>query len=132
MKRVALLTLAVLVATAAPAAAAAKPKRLNCVNKSGTKYVFKRRPASCAVFGPGGSFGGGVDLKRLEWKGWGTKTARATGVECGFRLACSDVAVTVRAYRLRTCGSRRVYTRLKAKSKFGTSTVAVPRCPRRA
>jgi len=116
----------------ASAGAAAKPKRLNCINKGGTAYVFKKRPRACAVFGPGGTFGGGVDLKRLEWKGWGTKTARATGVECGFRLDCSDIAVTVRAYRLRTCGSRRVYTRLRARSKFGTSTVAVPRCPRRA
>ena len=112
--------------------AAAKPKRLNCINKGGTEYVFKRKPKACGVFGPGGSFGGGVDLRQLKWKGWGTKSARATGIECGFRADCSDIPVTVRAYRLRTCGSRRVYTRLRARSTFGTSTVAVPRCPRRA
>lgn len=108
---------------------AAKPKRLNCINKGGTSYVFKKRPKTCGVFGPGGTFGGGVDLRQLKWKGWGTRTARATGIECGFRQDCTAVAVKVRAFRLRTCGGKRVYTRLRATSKFGTTTAPAPRCP---
>ena len=71
MKRPRCSRLAILVCDRRPGRRAAKPKRLNCVNKGGTAYVFKKRPRACAVFGPGGTFGGGVDLKRLEWKGLG-------------------------------------------------------------
>jgi hypothetical protein len=110
--------------------ASAKPTRISCLNKGGSAYRYKRKPRSCAIFGPGGAFAGGVDLKKLAWTGWGRKTAKARGVECGFDAECSDIDVKVKAYRRRTgCNGKRAYTRIKATSQFGTTVARVPRCP---
>jgi hypothetical protein len=109
-------------------ASRAKPTRVSCSNKAGTKYLLKRKPSRCDIFGPGGSFGGGVALKGLKWKHWGRKTATATGVECGFKAECEDIAVKVKAYRLRKCGGKVSYTRVKATSKIGSTTARPPRC----
>jgi len=124
-----LLCLALTVAGVPSAAAAAKPKRITCVNKGGSDYLLKRKPGRCTVFGSGGTFGGGVDLRGLKWTDWGKKAARATGIECGFRQDCVNIPVKVKAFRLRTCGGKRVYTRLRASSTFGTTTAPAPRCP---
>jgi hypothetical protein len=116
-----------------PAAPAAPAKRLYCLDSAGSKYVAKRAPSRCAAFGPGGSFGGGVNLASLRWSGWGRATAKATGIERGFHLPYARTRVSVRAYRLvRGCGGRRVYSRLKASSRHGTTTVRLPTCSRRA
>jgi hypothetical protein len=112
----------------AAGAAKAKPTRVSCSNKGGTKYILSRKPARCDIFGPNGSFGGGVALKSLKWKHWGRKTATATGIECGFKADCVNVSVKVKAYRLRKCGSKRSYTRVKTTSKFGSTTARPPRC----
>jgi hypothetical protein len=114
------------------AASASKRTYLLCLNKSGTATVRKYKPGSCAAFGANGAFAGGVDLKRLKWKSWGGKTATGSGVECGFRASCANIAVSVRAYRRKTACGRRVYTRLRATSRFGSSTARLPGCPGRA
>ncbi len=108
-----------------------------CLNASGTRVVLRYRPQLCAHFGPNGAFGGGVNLKGLSWRLWGASTAQANGIECGFHLPCAEVPVQVRAYRIsRSCryrGSRyRIYTRLRATSSFGTTTVRLRACPGRA
>ena len=115
-----------------PAAASTLVTRIMCLNGDGDEYVPRRKPRTCAVLGSGGSFGGGVNLHRLRWRAWAEGTARARGREFGFHLPHSNIIVRVRAYRLRRACGRRVYTRLKATSRFGTTVVSVPRCPRPA
>ena len=41
-------------------------------------------PSHCAHYGPGGSFGGGVNLKKLEWRSWGGR--RGEGDRARVRL----------------------------------------------
>jgi hypothetical protein len=122
---------AVALLAAAPAGAQAKSSIL-CLNKAGTDYVRKVEPVHCAHFGPGGAFGGGVNLKRIHWKVWGGRAARGRGVECGFHLPCAGIKVRIRAYRRRVACGKRVYTRLKATSSRGTTIVKLARCPRPA
>ncbi len=114
---------------AAPAGAQAQTSIL-CLNKAGTEYVRKVEPVHCAHFGPGGAYGGGVNLKRIHWKSWGGVPARGGGIECGFRLPCANAKVRIRAYRPRVACGKRVYTRLKATSSDGTTVVKLARCPR--
>jgi hypothetical protein len=112
------------------ARAAARPTRITCLNRAGSATVFRRKPRTCADYGPGGAFGGGVFLRRLRWRDWGRGTARARGIECGFHLPCASIEVRVRAYRLRRgCRGTRVYTRLKARSRHGSTVVRLRRCP---
>jgi hypothetical protein len=125
-----LLAIACVAALALPSAAvAAKRTHILCLNKAGTKYVAKYRPGSCAHFGPGGAFGGGVNLKRIHWKSWNRPSVRGTARECGFHLPCENVKVKIRAYRRRRACGRVVFTRLKAVSRFGTTVVRLKRCP---
>ena len=133
MRPVRLLPLTVLtLVLALPAPAAARGPGLPCLNESGSRYRLVFRPRSCAHFGPGGSFGGGVNLARLQWRGWGAPTARARGIEKGFHLPFSRIRVRVDAYRLRSCRRARAYTRLRATSRFGTTVVRMRACPGRA
>jgi hypothetical protein len=108
---------------------AAKRTHILCLNKAGSTYVVKYRPGSCAVFGPGGTFGGGVNLKHIHWKRWNRPSVTGRARECGFHLPCENVRVRVRAYRRRHACGRVVFTRLKAVSKFGTTVVRLRRCP---
>jgi hypothetical protein len=140
MKRLIAISIAVAVAAgvaavpvgadAGPQAQAAKSKtRILCLNKAGTKTFFRKRPRTCAHFGPGGAFAGGVFLTKLRWKGFGRRTATARGRECGFHEPCENVKVSVKAYRLRKgCRNTRVYTRLRVHSKFGTTKVRMRTC----
>jgi hypothetical protein len=114
------------------AVTAAKHTNILCLNSAGTAYVVRYRPGKCAVLGPGGSFGGGVNLRRIHWRSWNEPSVRGRARECGFHLPCSNTKVRIRAYRRRHACGRVVYTRLKAKSSFGTTVVRVPRCPRAA
>lgn len=93
-------------------------------------YAAVVRPRACTVFGPGGGFAGGVNLARLRWSGWGRSTARATGIERGFHLPLASIPVTVRLTGLRHgCDGRRYYSRLRATSRYGSSTVRLRTCP---
>jgi hypothetical protein len=120
------------VALASPQADASAFTYINCLNREGTRYVRKRKPARCAHFGPGGSFGGGVNLRGIQWSSYTGSEARGTATECGFHQGCANTRVTIRAYRVRVACRRHVYTRLRATSRFGTTTVRLARCPRRA
>jgi hypothetical protein len=124
------------VALTPPAAAAARPVSLLCLTVSGRATTPKVRPHRCAHFGPGGSFGGGVNLVSLHWSHWGAPTTSGAGIERGFHLPFSNIPVTVTAYRRRNgCRVRgrrlRVYTRLRATSVYGTTSVRLGTCPQR-
>lgn len=99
-----------------------------CIDKSGNRYIRRYRPSRCGHFSAGGSFGGGVDLHRIKWSSYNGRIARGRALECGFRLDCTGPTVSIKAYRrVRACGHR-VYTRLKATSRFGSTVVPLRRC----
>jgi len=124
------LAVACVAALALPGAAgAAKHTNILCLNKAGTEYVVKYRPKTCAVFGPGGAFAGGVNLKRIRWRSWNRPSVRGRARECGFHLPCENTKVRIRAYRRRHACGRVVFTRLKATSALGTTIVRLRRCP---
>ena len=121
---------------ASTAEGAARPLSVLCLTLSGQATTPKVRPHRCAHFGPGGGFGGGVNLVSLHWSHWGAATTTGTGIERGFHLPYSNIPVTVSAYRRREgCRVRgrrlRVYTRLSATSVYGTTVVRLGTCPRR-
>jgi hypothetical protein len=142
VKRTVLLTAAVAALAAAPPGVPASTPTpqarsaaftyIHCLNESGSRYVRKRKPARCAHYGRGGTFGGGVDLKNIRWSSYTGRQARGRATECGFRQRCSNIPVRVRAYRVREACGRRVYTRLRAISRYGTTVVRLARCPRAA
>jgi hypothetical protein len=103
-----------------------------CLNSRGTRYIRKQVPVHCAHFGPGGSFAGGVNLKKLDWSKWTRVQGKAMGRECGFQLPCSSITARVSAYRVRRRCGVRVYTRLKSISGYGTTRVKLKGCPQQA
>jgi hypothetical protein len=103
--------------------------RLICLDRDGSEYRRKEQPSQCAILGKGGIFAGGVNLKRLKWRGWGHARAKATGIECGFHLPCEDIRAEVQAWRPRERCGKVVYTRFKATSKYGSSRADVQSCP---
>lgn len=121
-----------MVAIGAASSTANAQVKINCANEAGTKYKrTSSAPTECVRFGPNGSFGGGVFLTNLVWTDFGAPNPTATGIECGFHLPCANIPVDVTAYRPRKdCGSK-VYTRLRATSTFGTTTVKMKACPGR-
>jgi hypothetical protein len=53
-------------------------------------------------------------LGPLRWRGWDSLVARARGVlDYSDRFATFKAPIRLRAYRVRFCGTRRVYTRLR-------------------
>jgi hypothetical protein len=104
--------------------------RIPCANARGTSlsYRFLTRPGGCTQFG--GSFARSVNLGGLRWRQWGGGSATATGFERGFHLPFSRIPVGVIAFGRRSCGSRQVYTRLRASSQYGTTTVRLSCHPR--
>jgi hypothetical protein len=108
----------------------APPTGILCLDKAGANYVVKAKPGKCAAFGPNEIFGGGVNLIRLRWRGWGTARASARGIECGFHLPCSRIKVKVVAFApVTSCTGQLVYSRIRAKSRFGHSVVPPRSCP---
>ena len=125
------LVAAALLPAALPAAGADFATRLHCATDGGSRYVPKVAPSRCTVFGPRGTFGGGVNLARIRWTSWGGATARGRGIERGFHLPYSKIAVTITAYRRKSdCVGHPAYTRLRVKSRFGTTRVRLARCRR--
>ena len=119
------------IAQLAVASTASSATRIYCASKDGSRYVPKVAQSRCTVFGPGGSFGGGVNLARLDWSGWGGPTAEAQGLERGFHVPLSEIPVSVKAYRRkRDCTGRLTYTRLRATSTNGTTRVRLQVCRR--
>lgn len=116
--------------------ASARPAALtyvHCLTRTGSYYQARSRPSACTHFGPGGTFGRGVNLVGLTWSSWGGAVARGTGRERGFHLPYSNIPATVTAYAPAVgCAGRRVYTRLKATTRYGTTIVPLRRCPGRS
>jgi hypothetical protein len=111
-------------------ARAGRNTHIYCLSKDGSEYVRRYRPHHCAAYSKprGGSFGGGVNLKHLHWRSWGGGIARARGIECGFHLPCAHIKARIKAsVKRQGCGGD-VYTRIRAKTKFGTSNPRLPRC----
>jgi hypothetical protein len=119
----ALLATAALLAPAPPHADASARTYIHCLNSAGSKYLRHRKPKKCAHYGQGGTFGGGVNLTDIHWSKWSGSEAKGTATELGFHLPYSHIAATIRAYRVRVVHGRHVYTRLRAHSKYGTTTV---------
>jgi hypothetical protein len=102
---------------------------LRCFRGNGRPGPARRRPTACLLFGPGGAFGGGVNLVGLRWTTWGTATVVGHGIEQGFHLPLAHTKVTVTLFRVRWCGSQRRYTRVRATSRYGTTIVRAIGCP---
>ena len=118
-----LLAAVALASPAPPQADASARTYIHCLNSAGTKYLRHRKPKKCAHYGPGGTNGGGVNLKDIHWSSYTGSQAKGTAIEQGFHLPYSHIHATIRAYRVRVVHKRHVYTRLRAHSKYGTTTV---------
>jgi hypothetical protein len=103
---------------------------ISCANRGATRYRRVYRPERCTHFGRGDANAGGVNLAGLRWSSWNGDVARGRGIERGFHRPYSRIRVRVRAYRVRTACGRRVYTRLRATSRHGTTVVRMAACPR--
>jgi len=115
----------------APRSVTAEPNTyLLCLPKSGTRRVVRSKPRSCTTLGPRDSSAESVALARLRWSDWGKPVARGRGIERGFHLPRTSIAVSVKVWRLRkVCGGGYLYTRLRSTSRFGSTTVRLPaRC----
>jgi len=103
---------------------------LLCLPKGAPRREVRSKPRSCTTLGPQDSFAESVALARLRWRGWGGRVARARGIERGFHLPRTSIPVRVTAWRRRkVCGDDYLYTRLRATSRYGSTTVRLPaRC----
>jgi hypothetical protein len=101
-----------------------------CANRTATERLPRVAPSRCDTLGPRQSFSEGSNLARLRWSGWGHAVASATGVELGYHLPFQHVQVHVRAYALRRqCGEfDNLYTKLRIRSRYGTTVVSFPVC----
>jgi hypothetical protein len=117
---------AVVALAATPTTASARQSYIICHNP-GLKptWAFRLKPVSCTSLGPRDPFGLAVNLVQLRWKGWGRRFATFTGYERGFHLPPSHIRVHGSVFRPRIWRGRRIYTRLRATSKYGSLTVAL-------
>ncbi|MFN8124339.1 MAG: hypothetical protein U0237_18170 [Thermoleophilia bacterium] len=127
-----LLALAAVAAAAVPAAAAPSDHRVACLTARGD--VGRVAPAACRMLGLGLGDLGDFNLRNLRWTGWGTATARATGVVRTIPFE-GDVVTTTPArvvlFRQRAgCGGRRWYTRARVSLRGGVPLqLRLPTCP---
>lgn len=100
-----------------------------CNDSKGGPHL-RHKPRRCLALPASASFSQGANLKKLRWKHWGKSVATARGRELGFHLPLQHIRVKVRATRLRrACGNGPwVYTRLRARSRHGVSTVRLDAC----
>ena len=107
----------------------AGPGRISllCLPGGGNVRFGREHPSSCATLGARDSFAAAVNLSGLRWKNWGSGKATASGKERGFRASASNIKVKVTVSRKREndCGGFS-YTRLTAKSRFGTTRQTLP------
>jgi hypothetical protein len=111
-------------AGAAPAPAVAASSYILCQPHAGRlgNRVAKVAPRRCDTLGAREPLAAGANLARLRWRGWGGATAAATGIELGYHLPFSKIPVTVTAsQRRRDCRGNQVYSRLAARSRYGTT-----------
>jgi hypothetical protein len=77
---------------------------------AGGGHVAEAKPRDIKLYS-------GAYLEHLRWRAWGASTARAAGDELDIDKTTSPYRgltnpVRVRAYRLRRCGTKRVYRKL--------------------
>jgi hypothetical protein len=111
-----------------------KPQRgyMVCANRRATAIHREfDKPRTCNTLRPRQPFAQAVNLAKLRWSGWGKTTAKARGIDRGFRKKDRDTAVTVRASGRRVgCRGDWIYTKLRVHSKYGTDVVFQPSdCP---
>jgi hypothetical protein len=111
-----------------------KPQRgyMVCANRRATAVHREfDRPRTCNTLRPRQPFAQAVNLAKLRWSDWGKATAKARGIDRGFRKKDRDTAVTVRASGRRVgCRGDWIYTTLRVHSKYGTDVVLQPTdCP---
>lgn len=107
-----------------------KPKAyLLCLpNKTSERREVREKPRRCTTLGPRNGFSDSVNLVKVRWRGWGRRVARGRGIERGFKLPLTRIRVRLTAYRRRhVCGGDYLYTRLKARSRYGVTVVKLPR-----
>jgi hypothetical protein len=122
------IALAAVLASSVGAQGAASPVGVVC-NDRPARPVVRVAPAKCTILPPRASFAQGLNLARLRWRGWGGRSATGTGFERGFHLPLSNVPVAVVAYRIVVCpNGRRLYTRFRASSMFGTTNTRAQGC----
>ena len=128
--RLGLMTLLMMIAALVPAEAGAAKRFIPC-NPGGGAARAKFKPDSCTVLPMGAAFADGTNLGRLEWKNWGRRGARFTGIERGFHLPLTRIRVHGFAYRPRRaqCGYRRIiFTRVLVRSRFGSDRFRTDSC----
>jgi hypothetical protein len=58
-------------------------------------------------------YGAHAELRSLRWRGWNRRVARARGVmDYADRTLTLRAPIRLRAFRVRRCGTRRIYSRL--------------------
>lgn len=120
-----------LCALAAAGAPAAQGKTgIFCAKKAGSnERTLRSKPSTCITLGPQDSFSEAVWLFGARWSRWGKATAYGRGFERGFREQAQRIPVKLRAYRRQRCAPGiYVYARLRARSKFGVTTVRFENC----
>lgn len=125
-----LIALAAAIGAAAVSAAGASAQQIfaPCHNPPATsRFDFRIRPASCNSLGVFSSNADAVNLVQLRWRDWGQPAAMFTGIERGFHLPFANTRVGGVAFRIVTWRGRRIYSRLRVSSRFGTQTVVLNR-----
>jgi hypothetical protein len=100
-------------------------------NDNQKRPVVRHAPLKCEVLPPLAAFAEGLNLVGLQWRNWGGSSATGTGYERGFHLPFEHIPVAVVAYQIVTCSDgSRLYTRLRASSSYGTTSVRAQGCLR--
>jgi hypothetical protein len=131
---VALLSVAA-VAMASPLAEARRGPRptLACDGSAAAHLRHIVAPRNCDILYPNLPLLGGVQLQRLHWSHWGSRTATSVGISHGFHAGPSWT-IDVRVWRLRqsSCTGGSWYTRLSVPRSCSwreVSAFAVSVCP---
>lgn len=125
MKAAAAMGAVVLLSFPSPTAAAAAPTYVGCGSRD--SFSVSSRPQDCFLDWPDLSLARAVHLRRIHWRSWGASTARARAV---MRTKTYDpwTPVTAVAFGRRSCGSFRVYTRVRVDFGRTVQTWRVPGC----
>ncbi len=89
---------------------------------------FREHPRRCVIAPPSAPVSKSAALAHLRWRHWGSKVARARGIERGLHFPVKHVHVRVKAFgrvRRRCSESDFAYRRVRIKSRKGSKTVRV-------
>jgi hypothetical protein len=125
MKIAAALVASMLLSVPSSSAQAAPPTYVGCGSRD--SFGTSSRPRDCFLDWPDLPLATAVHLRRIHWRGWGSGTARARAL---MRTKTYDpwTSVTAVAFRRRSCGSFRVYTRVRVDFGRAMHTWRTPGC----